>query len=150
MFSMCLLWCCLVFTQWRLPAQAGALDATGEPLRARGGQASAAARPVAAPGALGPAPNPTPAADPKPEIDDSGTDTEDEGELIRKAQAARNALDRYIAPSAQHRERPTAVSSSAGPGVPAYAPPKKRNANAGMRSRRVRVSVSVYEGWLRF
>ena len=113
------------------------LDPAGEALRLQG---SNGAPDGAAPAALAPAPR-APAPDPKPNPEDSGTDTEDEGELIRKAQQSRAMLDRFIVPGpARERPPPPASASAAagspnagpyGAGVPAYAPPKKRNANAG-------------------
>jgi len=123
-------------------AQAAAPGVLGEPRRPhgsngalRGGPAGAAPRgaPPAAPLAAPPA-----AAAPKPEVDDSGTDTEDEGELIKRAQAARTALDRYVAPGPA-RERPAPAPAAAHAGAPAgagapaapAAMPKRRNANAG-------------------
>ena len=120
--------------------QGAVLGPAGDALRLRGSNGSPGGVAPAALGAAARAPA-NPATDPKPDPDDSGTDTEDEGELIRKAQQSRAVLDRFIVPGpARERPPPPAgapavagapPASSYGAGVPAYAPPKKRNANAG-------------------
>lgn len=119
--------------------QGAALGPAGDALRLRGSNGAPGG---AAPAPLGAAPRApaNPAPDPKPDPDDSGTDTEDEGELIRKAQQSRAVLDRFIVPGPARERAPALAGASAvaggppapyGAGVPAYAPPKKRNANAG-------------------
>jgi hypothetical protein len=127
--------------------QAAAPGTLGEPRRPhgsngalRGATAGAAPRGALPAAPVAPAaPAAPPAAAPKPEVDDSGTDTEDEGELIKRAQAARTALDRYVAPGpARERVAPAPAlhaGAPAGAGAPAApaAMPKRRNANAGAR-----------------